>query len=51
MATQKSYKIRQHFRKLILKLLNIDNFLIYFIHKNGRLEYQDFKNNYITDIL
>jgi len=51
MATQKIYKVRQHFRKLLLRLLNLENLLIYCIHESGRLEYQDFKNNYITDIL
>lgn len=51
MSTQKIFKIRQNFRKLILKLLKLDNLIIEIIHQNGRIEYHDFKNNYITDVL
>ena len=51
MATQKPYKIRQTFRKLMLKVLNIENLLVYVVHSQGRLEFHDFKNNYITDVL
>lgn len=51
MSTLKTFKIRQNFRKLILKVLNLDNLLLQIIHQNGRVEYQDFENNYITDVL
>ena len=51
MSTQKIFKIRQNFRKLILKLLKLDNLIIEIINQNGRIEYHDFKNNYITDVL
>jgi len=51
MSTQKIFKIRQNFRKVILKLLKLDNLIIEIIHQNGRIEYHDFKNNYITDVL
>lgn len=37
MVTQKSYKIRQTFRKLILNLLKLDNLLIYIVHSEGRI--------------
>lgn len=51
MTTQKIFKIRQNFRKLILRLLKLDNLYMQILHQNGRIEYHDFKNNYITDIL
>jgi hypothetical protein len=51
MTTQKTFKIRQNFRSLILKLLKIDNWLVYLAHEGGRLEFQDFAANYITDLL
>lgn len=51
MSTQKIFKIRQNFRKLALKLLNLDNLIIEIVHQNERIEYHDFKNNYITDVL
>ena len=51
MATQKPFKIRQTFRKLILKVLNIDNLLVYIVHSKGKLQFHDFKNNYITEVL
>lgn len=51
MTTQKIFKIRQNFRKLALKLLGLDNLIIQIVHQSGRIEYHDFKNNYITDVL
>ena len=51
MSTLKTFKIRQNFRKLILKVLHLDNLLLQIVHQNGRVEYQDFENNYITDVL
>lgn len=51
MSTQKLFKIRQNFRRLMLKLLKIDNLWIYIMHTNGRIEFHDFRNNFITDIL
>jgi hypothetical protein len=51
MTTQKIFKIRQNFRKLALKLLGLDNLIIQIVHHSGRIEYHDFKNNYITDVL
>lgn len=50
MVTQQSFKIRQTFRKLVRQILKLDNFLLYIVHLDGRLEFHDFKNNYITDI-
>ncbi len=50
MVTQQSFKIRQTFRKLVRQILKLDNFLLYIVHPDGRLEFHDFKNNYITDI-
>ena len=37
MSTQKPYKIRQTFRKLILKILNLENLLFYITHSQGKL--------------
>jgi hypothetical protein len=51
MSTHKTFKIRQNFRKLILKLLKLENLILEIVHQNGRIEYHDFKNNYITDVL
>ncbi len=37
MSTLKTFKIRQNFRKLILKVLNLDNLLLQIVHQNGRV--------------
>lgn len=51
MVTKKIYKIRQNFRDLILSLLGINEFIFYAFYESGRVEYQDFSSNFITQIM
>jgi len=51
MATKKVYKIRQTFRRLMLNLLEIDNLYLYVHHSRGTLEFHDFRQNFITEII
>lgn len=51
MATKKIYKIRQSFRDLILSLLGVKELAFFACYESGRIEYQDFSSNFITEIL
>ena len=48
MVTGKTFKIRQNYRRLILKLLDLEDFQIFILHPNERVEFQNFAENYIT---
>lgn len=50
-VTGKVYKIRQNFRDLMLNMLSLLGFSFYVFYESGRIEFQDFSSNFITEIL
>ena len=51
MVTGKTFKIRQNFRGMALQILNLEKLTFYVCHDSGRIEYQDFEENFITEIM
>lgn len=50
-VTGKVYKIRQTFRELMLNMLSLVGFSCFVYYESGRIEFQDFSSNFITEIL